>query len=181
MGPAQLVKTAIMVRVYRWAGLGFFAIAILYAGLLLRGNPLPVAAVRIATAMRDGDGPVLYDFAIQDERSCSELTPDKIRKAWEILIGPLLAQSRPMGADGGKLAGNQTQATASYSYLDREGNPWKLVVIANQTDDGAKDQIIYTMLATASLFDDAGHAQATLTSDLSLKGLHRFRAPLEAA
>ena len=147
---------------------------------IFRPNPLPGAAVRMADSMRLGDGDALFDCTIADERMCSDLTPAKVRRAWEILLKPHLESSRFLRAEPTLLSSNQVQATAGFQYLDKSGNPWRLLMIANQADGGPKTQVIYKMLSLASVFDDKGQAQTSLTADLALKGFRRYRAPLES-
>jgi hypothetical protein len=168
-------------KLFSLTGIAFFVVCIgVVVWVLTRPNPLVSGARNMAIAMRDGDAETMYSFTIPDERACSDLTQEKIRKVWQILIQPLVSSSRLVGEGKATLESNKTQGTAIFHFLDKSNNPWDLDAISNQTDDGPKESIIYWMLATASLFDDDGQAQSTLTTSLALKGVHRYRAKLEA-
>src|SRR5579872_1131858 len=170
------METQTRPNLIRKLGLVVFVLALAYVGYrFLRPNPLTQGAAGMLDAMRSGDGNHLLNYTIAEERTCSGLDGPKLRKAWEILIQPIITSSTYAGTDKPKLEGNQTQAAAAAKYLDKQGNPWKLTVIANQAEEGPKMEIIYLMLATASLFDETGNANATLTPDLALKGIHRYR------
>jgi len=168
-------------KVISWSGLTFFAVTLtLVAYWYLRPSPLVASAREMITAMRDGNGDVLYEYALSDERKCSDLSPEKIHRLWEILIQPAITHSKFVGAVPAALESNQTQSTAAFRFLTRQGDPWKLDVIANQSDEGVKAGIVYSMLATASLFDEDGHVNPTLTPNLALAGVRRYRPKLES-
>ena len=162
-------------------GIGFALASLAYLlWTVLRPNPLAGAATNMVVALRDGDGDGLYQAAITQERQCSALTPQKLRAVWEILIQPETRTSKLLRVENGRLESNRAQATAFVRYLDHEGNPWSLDMIANKSEEGPKSAVVYTMLSTASLFDDEGIAHPNLTVDLSLAGLRRYRPRLEA-
>jgi len=134
----------------------------------------------MAHAMGTGDSADLYSSAFSDERGCSDLTPQKVHQVWQALLEPLIRNSKLLEEGPGHLEKNKTQATAEIRYRSNQGKDWTLVAIANQTDEGPKEQIIYSMLALASSFDENGQPLNTLTGELALKGIRRYRQRLEA-
>ncbi len=165
-----------------WSGTVFFLCTVsLSTYWFLRPNPLIGEARGMVISLRDGDGNALFDASLQDEQKCSDLSPAKLHRIWEILIEPNLKRSKLAGEDPIKLESNQTQAVGQFRYVTNEGDPWTLSMIANASAEGAKSDVVYSMLATASLFDDDGHANPNLTSNMSLAGLQRYRRALETA
>jgi len=156
------------------------SIAAIVALWFFRRPPLVRAADSMVVAMRDGDGNGIFDAAISDERNCSDLTPEKVHQAWAILIGPNITASQFVSKDRTDVESNQTQAVASFNYHTEQGDPWTLTVIANQCAEGTKANVIYGMLATASIFSADGHTYSTLTSEVALQGVRRYRQRLEA-
>jgi hypothetical protein len=154
------------------------AIACMY--YWLRPNRLASDASSMAEAVRIGDGTALLNFAGKNEIECSELTPERIHNAWKILIEPLIGRSKPLGQDKIEPEPGDTQAVATYRFKTDGGDPWAIDMIANQSDDGSKAIILYPMICAQSMFDDSGHANPTLTSELALKGVRRVRERLEA-
>ena len=146
----------------------------------LKPNRLVSDASSMMQALTKGDGEQLLRYAGRQEIACSDLTPDRLNKAWTILIKPLLDKSKLVKRDPIDNEVSPTQAVAEHRYVTDKGDPWSLTIIANQSDSGAKSIIVGTMLNTASIFDENGNANASITSELALRGVHRFRSRLEA-
>jgi hypothetical protein len=146
---------------------------------LLRPNPLPRAAAKTLDALMSGDGDALYAATGSYERECSHLTPEKLHKAWQILLEPAIRSSKFLRKDEPELVSNQVQAHAFAYYLDKQGNPWSMVAIVNQSDEGPKSGVVFKMLSTASLFSGDGLVHPSLDHDLSVGGVDRYRKQLE--
>lgn len=159
-------------------------VLILVGGTLyiwLNTSPIKRAASRMLDGLRDGDGKVLYDAAIEDECGCSNLTPEKLHQAWEILIAPHIADSKYVGADPVSWSPQSpTQAVATYHYRTSAGVPWDLDMIANEAGSNYKINVVYMMLSSASYVEGTTIAQPNATAQMILDGLHRYRPKLEA-
>lgn len=147
--------------------------------LLTRPNPLRRAADSMVGALRNGDGQLLIRGTIEEERTCSNLTEDRLHQAWEILLKPYIASSKFVRVESAKQVSNDYQATGSIWFTDSAGNPWRMNFIANQSNGEAKGTVLFHMFATASLFDEKGHAATSLTSEHLLRGLRKYRAQLQ--
>ena len=165
-----------------WGGVGFLLLSSIYVAWRVFGpNPLVAEAAKFAVGLRYGDADQLIRATIGEERECSNLNRESIRQAWDILIRPQILDSKYVGPLRSTLASNRVQATAGFRFLDRKGNPWAISSIANQAGGEPKMTVLYTMLATASRFDDNGLAsEPNLTTTLSLNGLRRYRPKLDA-
>jgi len=166
---------------FKFGGYLFLIIALVVALYLwLRPTRLVSDASTMVEALKNGDGDRLLEFTSANERDCSGLTADRIHQAWKILIEPLLARSQFVGKDRIDVDSNDTQAVGTYRFVTDGGDPWSLNIIANQAAGGTKTTILYPMITTQSMFDDDGHANPTLTSELALRGVQRVRPKLEA-
>lgn len=167
----------------QWAKVGgpAFLLIVLVTAIffLIRPNPLRRAADSMVGALRNGDGQLLIRGTIEEERTCSNLTEDRLHQAWEILLKPYIASSKFVRVESAKQVSNDYQATASIWFTDSAGNPWRMNFIANQSNGEAKGTVLFHMFATASLFDESGHAATSLTSELLLRSLRRYRAQLQ--
>ena len=151
---------------------------LLVAWFVFRPDPLRRAAREMVNALRDGDGARLFDATVPEERTCSNLDAPRIRRAWEILIEPHLKSSRYVRSDPAKLLSNEVQADDAIWYADKEGNPWSLTMIANQSEDGPKTALLFHMLGIASLFDSQDRNIGVATVTTTLAGVRKYRSQL---
>lgn len=164
-------------KAFRIAGIAFLIGAMIYGlWLYFRPNPLIGAAKGMRHALVSGDGQALYDYATALEKDCTRLTPDKLRKAWEILIGPRLARSKHLRDEPVNVASNLVQAVGSSIYRDDDGNTWQIAVIAEQTEEGPKSTpLIFMLLCSDITLADIKAGQSKTAARVA-----KYRAALEA-
>lgn len=149
------------------------------AWFVFGSNRLKASARAMVNAMRDGNGQELYNAASAREISCSGLTAENLEKAWHILIEPRIKSSKFVRAEAPEQTSNEYQATSSIWYTDKFGNPWRLVMIANRTEDGPKTTVLFHLLSLASLFDEKEEVSTGQTIETELRGIKRYRIELE--
>ncbi|ODU53973.1 MAG: hypothetical protein BGO01_09170 [Armatimonadetes bacterium 55-13] len=157
-------------------------LSILVAGtiwLASRPHELVSAARDLTGAMRDGDAARLMRYADPIEISASDLTEEKIRRLWEVLVKPHLDSSRPLNTSSAQLESNGFQASAALGYADHTGKPWKLATYVTRADGKPRTPLVYSMLSMSSCFDE-NERISSLTNESSLVGLHKYRAQLDS-
>lgn len=163
----------------RWIGLGFLlACLLILAWVLTRQNPLVAASRDLADALLKGNPQSLSKFMSPLERDCSNLTEERLALAWQLLLSERIRRSELVRLDPPTMSGNDTQATAGYWLKDANQLPWSIMVVANQTDNGPKTPLLWTMLVTESQFNEHGSSTETTTVLGLLHAVRRHRRAL---
>jgi hypothetical protein len=129
--------------------------------------------------MRVGDSRSLISAASREECACSDIDSDKLKAAWDVLLRDQIAKLKVSPARQPRMTRNSLQAVAEIPFVDRSLNPASFAIVVNRTQEGMKTPVLYTMLASASMFDRQGNASGSLNVAQSLDGIRRYRAALE--
>lgn len=147
--------------------------------IIARPNALQRAAMQMVTAMKDGDAGTLLDAMSGQETACSNLDEPKLRRAWEIMVKPRVERSEFLRNEFPGQGANPTQSSAGIWFKDPAGEPWMLVLIANQAEDGIKTPVLFSMLVIGSGADDRGNTLMAETDESFLAGIRKYRPQLE--
>jgi hypothetical protein len=158
-------------------GIGLFIAVVLFViWQMIRPNPLVTSAREMTQAMQSGDGDALFGFASSMERNCSNLDQDKLQKAWRVLIGPRIANSKFLRADPIEASSNGWQATSSVWFENKsDGKSWQLAMISNKSDEGFKTGVLIMMV----ICSDPPSA-FPVGESRTLSRIRKHRASLEA-
>lgn len=168
-------------RALFYAGCAALLVAVFYvARIFFSPSDLKSAAASMVRAISKGDERGLWQAASGPERACSELDPGRLKRAWEILVQPRVSRSKLVREEAPRAGWNPTQASGRTWFTDPSGNLWSIVVVANQAEDGAKTQVVFTMLVVASGVDEKGNALPGSTAQSLLDGVRKFRFQLES-
>lgn len=163
-------------------GVVFAVLSVAYvAWLLLRPNELKASASSIVSAMRSGDIDRLYEAMSIEEKQCSNLTPEKLREAWQYLVAPRIRSSKFVREEPALQTANDFQATAGVWYTDSKGTPWRIVMIANKAEGGPKTTVLFHMLLINWQFAPNGTIDTAHPSgERYLRGISAVRSKMES-
>lgn len=162
-------------------GIVFLAASMLFAAwYFTRPNPLRAAASRMTQAMQVGDIKTLIDSMSAEERDCSDLNEEKVRRLWQLLIKPRVSTSTFLRMGPAEQEANDHQATATAYFVDASGDAWVITMIANHTSENPKTTLLFQMLTIATKFDADGRKILNNSTEKQLDQIRRLRPEIEA-
>ncbi len=162
------------------AGVGFLVLCIGAAiYVLLKPNPLRQAAASLMESFYVGNVDGIAHYMTDEEKSCSGLDRETLKKVRDLLIGTPMSESVVLKKREPLQTSNTFQASCTYFMEDKHAVPWQFTALITQTDDGPKAAVLMLMLTAHLKFREDGSKEPDQSKELRHAKLVRAVAELE--